>query len=213
MALWSARPAAYLGSALREEAESDRPLFRRSWNYLPGQEVTVVCYTNRTPVELFLNGKSMGAREGDSPTWTFPFERGKLEAGGREGAADILESTLPAVRIRLSRWEGDRNGLSNRAGDTLPPSAYRLSQVELKLLDEGGRICVQENPLVRFSLAGEGKILGIENGDLSDLTPYSAPRRRVYRGCLIVYVLRPVDADKGRLDASAEGFPPASVAL
>jgi hypothetical protein len=32
-------------------------------------------------------------------------------------------------------------------------------------------------------------LLGIENGDLSDVTEYSQNRRRCYKGQLIVYVL------------------------
>jgi hypothetical protein len=217
-ALWSEKPVLYLVSALREEAEQPRPRYSRFWNYRPGETVRVICYTNRDPVELFLNGKSLGTgdRSGteDFPAWTLPFERGKLEARDREHSADTLESTLPAIQFRLSRWE-DRKKPDQDTNQYMgrPPSAYRLSQVELELLDEAGRLCVRENPPVHFSLIGEGKILGIENGDLADLTEYRAPWRRVYRGHLIVYTLLPVEAKEGRLEASAEGFPPASITV
>jgi hypothetical protein len=212
-ALWDERPFLYLVSAPGPEAEKDRPNFYRSWNYRPGDPVTVLCYTRLGPVELFLNGKSLGTRRGDDaeefPAWTLPFERGRLEARAPEaGIADALESTLPAVQFRLSLWRP-----AGGAGGADPAPAYRLSQVELELLDQDGRLCPGENPQVRFSLSGPGRILGIENGDLADLTEYRAPRRRVYRGRLIVYVLRPADAPEGRLEAAAEGIAPASIAL
>ncbi|MDR2746514.1 MAG: DUF4982 domain-containing protein [Treponema sp.] len=239
-ALWSDKPFAYLVTALREDAEKERPSFYRSWNYRPGEQVTVTCYTSRGPVELFLNGKSLGSRDcgEDFPAWTVSFERGTLEARG-PGSTDTLESTLPAVQFRLNRWEASPGtGAENASGPRTapgsgnlpgagarstgarstgkgspPPSAYRIAQAELELLDGDGRLCVRENPRVRFSLSGEGKILGIENGDLSDLTEYRAPWRRVYRGRLIVYVLLPAASGGARLEASAEEFPTASVDL
>jgi hypothetical protein len=208
-ALWTDKPVLYLVTAPQGEAETDRSPFYRSWNYRPGEAVIVTCYTNRRPVELFLNGKNLGPGEGDFPSWTLAFERGTLEARG-PGLSDTLESTLPAVQFRLSRWEAART----RPPED-PPSAYRIIQVELELLDEKDRLCVQENPLVHFSLSGEGKILGIENGDLADLTEYRAPWRRVYQGHLIVYVLRPAAPKEGALleASSAGGFPPVSIEL
>jgi beta-galactosidase len=86
--------------------------------------------------------------------------------------------------------------------------------VELEVLDEAGRLCVRDNPLIHFNLSGAGKILGIENGDLADLSPYREPRRRAYRGRLIVYALRPAAAPgETRLEASAAGFAPVSITL
>ncbi|MDR3174493.1 MAG: DUF4982 domain-containing protein [Treponema sp.] len=212
-ALWSDKPVLYLVTTGQAEAKTSWPNFYRCWNYQPGEQVTVSCYTNRGPVELFLNGKSLGPGEGEPPSWTLAFERGTLEARSSEvraspGLSDTLESTLPAVRFRLSRWEASRRGAEEQ-----PPSAYRICQVELELLDEKDRLCVRENPPVRFSLSGAGTILGIENGDLADLTEYRAPWRRVYRGHLIVYVLRPASEGEARLEALAEGFAPASIAL
>ncbi|MDR3173729.1 MAG: DUF4982 domain-containing protein [Treponema sp.] len=210
-ALWRDEPVLYLASV--PEAGKGNfypPAGFRSWNYRGGDPVTVLCYTNCESVELRLNGKSLGTRrrnDGEEfPAWELSFERGKLEAlglaGGRE-IKDALESALPAVRFRLSPWKE-------------PPAAagaYRLAQVELELLDEADRLCVMEQPLVRFDLEGEGRILGIENGDLSDLTEYPSPLRRVYRGRLIVYVLLPPAAGELTLRAAAEGFAPAWVSL
>jgi hypothetical protein len=178
-ALWDAKPVLYLVTALRTETENGRFDFSRSWNYRPGDSITVRCYGNRGPVELFLNGKSLGCPSGteEFPTWIVPFERGKLEARvpGVE-VDDTLESTLPAVQFRLIRRR-----FRDDTGNNAALSAYTLSQVELELLDEGGRLCVTENPTVHISLSGTGTILGIENGDLSDLTEFRAPWRRACR--------------------------------
>ncbi|MDR1970840.1 MAG: DUF4982 domain-containing protein [Treponema sp.] len=213
-ALWSAEPVLYLVSCPDGGEEEVQPaaLFR-SWNYGPGAPVRVVCYTNCGEAELFLNGKSLGSRrrEGDCLSWTLPFERGKLEAraADRQGReiTDVLESTLPAVQFHLKCFDPSLPEPEGR-----PSSAHRIVQVELELRDQEGRLCVMENPLVQVTLSGEGKILGIENGNLADLSEYRPPRRRVYRGRLMVYVLKP-PKEKVLLSAASEGFTPASIEI
>jgi hypothetical protein len=229
-AFWSNKPVLYLASRPAPKKDgtakeiSPWELYR-SWNYTPGDPITVVCYTNLDSVELFLNGKSCGTQHRDGMeylAWTIPFERGKLEVKAGD-TADILESTLPAVRFRLTRWEQQDSpaaGACKPGKDRQPNSAWRLSQVELELLDENNRLCSGENPFVYFTLSGGGNpscsavLLGIENGDLSDLTEYSAPGRRVYRGRLAAYILTPAEsAETVTVTASAEGFAPESIAL
>lgn len=213
MALWSDTPVLYL-ACLPESEAGGEPYYPstgyRSWNYRKRGTVTVMCYTNCESVELLLNGKRLGTRQRNRgeefPAWTVAFERGKLEAVGRMGereVKDVLESTLPAERLYMSSWEC-RPATDGRC---------RLAQVELALLDEADRLCVMDHPLVRFELAGEGMLLGIENGDLSDLTEYRSPCRRVYRGRLIVYVLLFPAAGELTLTAAAEGFDPAYIKL
>jgi hypothetical protein len=183
----------------------------RSWNYPPGTPVEVICYTNLPGAELFYNNESRGLRK-RSPgleylSWELPFVRGNLrvEAAGAAGAArDSLESTLPGTQICLQIWQPRIPPLGEEG---LEKSKYRIRQVEAEILDEAGRLCTGEAPLVSVSLTGPGKILGLENGDLSDCTEYCGPRRRAYRGKLIIYVL----VEKNRksettLTAQAEGF-------
>jgi hypothetical protein len=141
-----------------------------------------------------------------------PFARGSLrvEAGGDRGSAeDSLESTLPGVQLRLALWRPRIPPLTEGGPGE---SKYQIFQIEAEVLDEAGRLSTGEAPLVSVSLAGPGKILGLENGDLSDCSEYYTPRRRAYRGRLIIYAL----TEKNRksetiLTAEAEGFSPARI--
>jgi beta-galactosidase len=68
--------------------------------------------------------------------------------------------------------------------------------------------------MVEVSLKGPGRLLGIENGDLSDCGEYGAPRRRMYRGRLVIYVLIPAEPkEETTLTASSEGMVPAVITL
>ncbi|GHT55405.1 beta-galactosidase [Spirochaetia bacterium] len=218
-ALWSSEPVLYLATRIAPAEKAPGTFLEmypaelyRSWNYRPGQPIQIICYTNLAKAELFCNGKSCGveARTDDREyiAWTLPFERGTLEVRGISSTGapvkDTLESTLPAVKLRLRLWEPTID-VPQQSHRTV--GAYRLNQIELELLDEKDRLCTTENPLVQISLTGPGKLAGIENGDLSDCSEYPAPRRRAYRGKLIIYVLSPAaGGEKTTLTVSAEGY-------
>jgi hypothetical protein len=143
-----------------------------------------------------------------------------------------LESTLPAVALRLREWTGaggDSEGVAGNSGASAATAAragadaattrtdagkYRLVQVEAELADQDGRLCTTQDRLVQVSVSGPGKLLGLENGDLSDCAEYAAPARRLYRGRLVIYVLAETGAeDAVSLTARAEGLTAARASL
>ena len=69
----------------------------RLWNYPEGKMVQVVCFTNCTETELYVNDKSYGTKslkdysEGYL-TWTVPFAEGELIAVGINDKGEKVES-------------------------------------------------------------------------------------------------------------------------
>jgi hypothetical protein len=218
-ALWSDKPFVYLTSGPKydlitgDDEIPPRELFR-SWDYFPGELVDVVCYTNLPSLELFCNEKSCGTAKTREDycyaSWRIPFERGTLKvksAAQDTEISDSLESTFPPVRLNLREWKSSNPELS-----TNPTGKYRIAQVEVEMLDEQGRLCPASDMVNVFLGMGSGKILGLENGDLSDCTEYSTTRRRLYRGRLIIYILLAEEATPLLL-AVAEGLEGASLKL
>ena len=54
------------------------------------------------------------------------------------------------------------------------------------LLDGSGRRVYHDSTLLHVTVTN-GTLLGIENGDLADVTEYTADYRRAYRGQLMIY--------------------------
>ena len=44
--------------------------------------------------------------------------------------------------------------------------------------------------MISVQVQGDGRLAGIDNGDLADVTPFSSDSRKTYRGDLAVYVRR-----------------------
>ena len=218
-ALWTCKPFLYLVSRHKPEGTGggETPPWRlfRTWDYIPGQPVEVVCYTNLNNAELFCNGKSCGIGELQKNhgyiSWTIPFERGILTVKStdtNENACDTLESCLSPVRLNLKEWK------SAASKKEIPEGKYRIVQIEAEMLDEAGRLCASSRHTVSVSLNGEGKILGLENGDLSDCTEYASRSRRLYGGKLVIYALLPCNPEKPvSVTASVEGFSPEVISV
>lgn len=161
-----------------------------SWNYIPGELILVRCYTNLTSAELLCNGKSIGIKSVDTQTgyisWILPFEEGKLEViatpisnGESEEIIDTLETTTSSCNIELSLWK-------NQSSDVI--SNEYISQIEVTITDTKNRHVVNDSTMLYVKIQGPGELLGLENGDLSDVTEYTANYRRAYEGRLILYI-------------------------
>ena len=199
-ALWSDQLSAKVVSAPAGTQWQER----FSWRYEPGTPVEVIVYTNADTVELAFNGASLGVKtrtddDGCCVKWELPFSPGTVCATCRRGAETVyasLQSTGGPDTIRLRRWRSD------------DPA---IVQVEAKLCSHRYEPTDVDADLT-FAAEG-GALLGIENGDRSDLTPYSADHRRTHKGRLIAYFRPAADAKKIRITASAEGLPPAVIEI
>lgn len=163
-----------------------------SWNYCAGEMITVKCYTNLTSVELFLNGRSLGIYEKDADRdcilTTVKFEPGTLTAKGSENDTSVshsLYTVMAACQMDIQEYT-----LPQKARDIIAGAARccnPVHQLEITMLDSNGRRVYHDSTLLHVHV-DNGTLLGIENGDLADVTEYTANYRRAYRGQLIVYV-------------------------
>ncbi|MDR3207807.1 MAG: DUF4982 domain-containing protein [Oscillospiraceae bacterium] len=189
-ALWAQTPVAYLASARAADGPEAPPApsrFTRRWDYVPGESVEVVCYTNLESAALFLNGASLGVRPREPDReyilWRVPFARGALRVVGAGLAAeDTLLTAQSSAAVKLSRWRPPE-GARAAAG------RWRMEQLEVTLTDEAGCLCPDGDAPLTVRVSGEARLAGLENGDLSDGTSYALPRRRAYEGRAIIYLL------------------------
>lgn len=193
------------------------PLTRRQSQFadwtprnVSAHEESVEAYSNCEEVELFLNGKSLGAKPrnaSDSPRiWNVLYERGTLKAVGKiKGAivaSDELRTAGKAARIVLV---ADRTRLT--------PGWDDVCFVSATVVDEDGIVVPQAGDLVTFKISGPGIIAAVDSGDNASHESFQASERRAYQGRCSVIVK--ATASKGRitLAASAPGLTGSSISI
>ncbi len=156
------------------------------WNWTErfGQPVSVWVYSNADEVELFLNGKSQGSQKVSKLghlEWSVKYEPGVIEARASKGGKVVMtekrETTGKQETIKLTagRTEIDANGED-------------LVFIRVEALDKQGRPVPTCNDLIQFRVTGEGKLIGVGNGDPNCQESDKEPKRSLFNGLAQVIV-------------------------
>lgn len=204
--LWSDKPMAYLGtypmkdggaatdawSVLESENAQSKDQVPSMdawpiWNYQNGQLIRVVCYTNAEKARLELNGEVVGATKVHDQKsgiifWDIPFAPGKLVVVGM----DAKEKEISRHQLQSSKRQQAINIVQ---GDQLQVEAKNgIAQIELQIVDEDGIPVLLSDDEITCNIAGNGRLLGMEAGNNSDMSNYTDNKQRVFHGKMIVYI-------------------------
>lgn len=134
---------------------------RNEWGQ-PKKQIDVWVNSNADNVELFLNGKSLGKKDmlrNSHLQWKVEFEPGKLEAiafkNGKKLTSKIETTGVPAS-IVLTPYK-----------TTMLADGKDATVMNVTVIDNEGREVPDADNMIYFKLEGEGKIIGVGNGDPS----------------------------------------------
>ncbi len=179
------------------------------WNWREGQEIEVWCHTNLERVELFLNGRSLGAK--DVPryshaAWKVPYAPGVLEARGFAKGQQVLaakrETAGDAAAVEL---RPDRAKISADGED--------VSMVEVRIVDSVGRVAPLADNEIVFHVSGSGKLIGVGNGNPSSHESDKGPVRRAFNGLCLAIVQSTKTAGEIRVKAESPGLKPVELVI
>ena len=126
-----------------------------------GEEVELWAYSNCDEVELVVNGKKLGRQpmpKNGHLKWKAIYQPGKVVAygykNGKRTLTQVIETTKPAYRLVL---KSDRQELMADGRD--------VAIITVEVQDQKGRVVPDACPLLNLSLEGDGRILGVGNGD------------------------------------------------
>ncbi|MGA2275881.1 MAG: glycoside hydrolase family 2 TIM barrel-domain containing protein [Bryobacteraceae bacterium] len=199
-----------------------------NWKGKEGEVIPVLCYTNCDSVELFLNGKSFGAKGYWSPrvgrgnpggrsrapettldlhlAWTVPYEPGTLKAVGTKDGKVVAEAEVTTAE------EPAAIGLSVDR-DAIVADRRDVAHVTVKILDAQGRAVPVADNEVAFEIQGEGKIIGLDNGDPVSHEDFKGKRRKVFQGRCLAIVQSTAKPGRIQLTATSPGLKSSSVAI
>lgn len=182
------------------------------WDFNNGQLIDVRVCSNAPKIELLFNGKPVGTHEIDHKNgtqlvgwWKLPYEPGEIKAvaydeAGNVIATDVRRSFGDAKRIRL---HADKEYMTADGTD--------LIFVEIGMEDEAGLSVENANNRVRVEVTGEGRLLGLDNGDSTDFDPYKGVSRRLFSGKLMAIIGATLQPGEIQLRVWSEGMEPKSL--
>ena len=183
-----------------------------NWKGKEGQPIDVWVNSNADNVELFLNGKSLGKK--DMPRnshlqWSVPYESGTLEAIAFKKGKKLIEkveTTGEAVGLVVTPYK-----------TTMFADGKDATVINVSAIDKQGREVPDAQNLVKFSLKGDARIIGVGNGDPSSHEPDkcqdSSWQRKLFNGKCQLILQSGYKSDILKLDAKSDGLYTASTEI
>ncbi len=190
--LWTDEPMVYMAICDDTIKNPMEPLFWSSpkwaagWNFehLGVTAVRMNVFTNCEEVEIVLNGAKVIKRKPEDFTGGFmelfvPWNAGKVEAVGYIGGKQVCRQEYTTAK----------------AASKLNVEAKELGEgiikVTAKAMDEDGVFCFGYNKKITFSSNESMELLVVDNGDLTDHTPYTDSSRQMQNGmCTAFYKVK-----------------------
>ncbi len=218
--VWSDEPMVHI-AVLHEAVDAPKPV-KDHWGWpkmvshwtLPGVEgqgLKVVTFTNCQTVELTINGRSLGTQElADYPdrmmAWNATYAPGTIKAVGKKAGREVcvheLKTAGRPARIRLLP---DRPSIQADGQD--------VAHFEVQILDDQGILVPDASHPIAFGVSGPGRIIGLDNGDITSSESYQGKTRRAFHGRALAIVQSERTAGAIRLTAQSDGLTSATATI
>jgi beta-galactosidase len=202
-----------------------------NWKGKEGEIIPVIAYSNCDAVELFVNGKSYGEQKLEFPrpgnsgswntydkppvngttadlhlTWNIPYEPGTLKAVGKRNGEIVYTTTVATAGVPAAlRVSADKKSITSNGED--------IVHIKVEIVDVNGTVVPDANNEIQFEVKGEGKLIGVENGNQSDLTSPTSKIKKAFNGLILGYIQS--TQKKGNIDikVSSNGLKDAEITI
>ena len=177
------------------------------WDFSEGQEIDVRAVSNAPVIRLYFNGRQIAEKQIDHAHGTelsldtkLNYTKGELTAvaydeNGREIARDRQASFSDAVKLLA---KADKTVMNADGEDMI--------FIEISALDENGEAVANANNRVFVSVTGEGRLVGLDNGDSTDYEQYKTDNRRMFSGRLLAMIASTKQSGKIKVELSSVGL-------
>ena len=138
--------------------------------------------------------------------WNVKYTPGAIEARGYKGGKQVMtarrETTGPAAKLVLT---ADRKEISADGED--------VAMFAVEVQDAQGRYLPIADNQVNFRVSGQGKVIGVGNGDPTSHESDKGSSRKAFSGLCMALVQSSKAAGNLTVEASSPGLTPASVTI
>ncbi len=196
---------------------TDKPMVHicpSRWDFNEGDMIDVILYSNAHSVELFLNGESLGKQEMNLLTsekmraeYKVKFAAGKISAKAYDESGEVIaEDTLetPSDPVKIVASVNHENIFAD---------GRNIAFVEISVVDKDGRPVQNARNRIKVEVEGEGRLVGLDNGDSTDYDSYKGNHRRLFSGKLLAMVQTTLDEGDITVKVTSEGLDSAELKL
>jgi beta-galactosidase len=173
--------------------------FSENWNATGESTRDIFVFSNAGEVELLLNGVSLGAKKtvNNVAKWEgVAYAPGKLEARGSNGSAHVLETTGAAARLELvEEAPGDWNA-----------DGVDLKYLRIYAVDEEGRRVPDATNRLAVSVAGDARLIALDNGDHYTNEQFAVPEKAMKDGFMLAILRAGRTGGEVKVSVRAEGI-------
>lgn len=146
-------------------------------------------------------------------TWYVPFEEGTItaEAWDAEGNSIDLDTVQGRTSVTTTGEEAKLSVSADR--DEITADGADLTYITVDITDADGNIVPDADDNVTFTVEGEGRLVGVDNGKQDDHQSYQDDNRDAFSGKVLAIVQSTKTAGEITVTASAEGFDPVEVTV
>jgi len=180
-----------------------------NWPGLEGKEIAVWAYSNLDRVELFLNGKSLGAKDvmkDSHVAWVVKYVPGSIEARGSKNGKQVMTTTRDTTGSAAKLvMRADREAVSADGED--------VAMFAVEVQDAQGRTVPITDNEVTFRVSGAGKLIGVGNGDPTDHSSDKGTSRKAFSGFCMALVQSSKAAGTITVEATSPGIASATTTV
>jgi beta-galactosidase len=186
---------------------SDKPVVHLlpHWTHpdLEGVTIPVVVYTNGDSAELLFNGKSLGIKKADKDelqiVWNVPYKKGTITAiAYKDGKEIARKSATSASKPAAVHLTASRNVITANRRDVVSITA--------DIVDATGNLVPYASNSVRYELSGPYKLLGVENGDILDISSNKSLESKAFMGKTLLIIQATGEAGTLKIKAVSAGL-------
>jgi len=194
-------------------------------------KVKVDVYTNAAKVELYLNGRKVGEDSATQhktnlgytyqtfsngefyPSFYVTWEEGTLSAKAYDKAGNLISEEVLEGRTSVSTNTAATHLDAYANKNEINADGVSLSYITVDVKDRQNQIVAGANNRVQLSIEGNGKIVGVDNGNPADTDSYKGNSRKAFSGKALVIVQSTKEEGSFTLTASSDGLTSSSVTV
>jgi beta-galactosidase len=123
--------------------------------------------------------------------------------GGKAAVEVIVATTGDPAAIEIT---ADRASIRADRRD--------VAHITVEVVDDQGRLHPDADHEITFEIRGEGRLIGVDNGDMTDMTSdFKGTVRKAFHGLCLAMVQSTATAGQIRVTATSPGLRPASLTV